>query len=260
MSVDLSISNGVATILLNRPAKLNAFSDTMWLSLRDHLDRCATDDGIRAVILTGAGRGFSAGADISGEGKVIERKPGIAGVYQMMDFYQSIVRRLYHLPKPVVAAVQGPVVGIAWSLALCCDWLLAAPETKFRPAFMSLGKVPEGGFQFLVARNAGQFVARDLAYRSHVVSGTEALDMRLVTRLVPAGDLLADATAMGEEAAAMAPLAFRYAKELFNAQSGNFDAFLEQEMQKIAIAASTSDAKEGMTAFVEKRQARFVGT
>jgi 2-(1,2-epoxy-1,2-dihydrophenyl)acetyl-CoA isomerase len=260
MSVDLTVSGNVATILLNRPDKLNALNDTMWLQLRDHLDRCEHDDAIRAVVLAGAGRGFCAGADIGGDGKVIERKPGVAGTHQMMEFYDTILRRIYHMPKPMIAAVQGAAVGIAWTMVLACDWLLAAESAKFRPAFMNLAKVPEGGFQFLVARQIGEFKARDLVYRARFLGGAEAAEMGLATRLVPDADLMTGAEALAREAAAMPPLAFKLSKQLFNANSGDFDAFLDAELQKIVIAANTADAREGMAAFVEKRAANFTGT
>lgn len=259
MSVDLEVSDRVATILFNRPDKLNAITDGMWLQLREHLNRCQEDDEIRAVILAGQGRGFSAGADISGEDRVITRKEGIAGIQQMMEFYSSIVRRIYHLPKPTIAAVHGPAVGIAWTMALCCDWILTTEGAKFRPAFMNLAKVPEGGFQFLVARQIGEFKARDLVYLSQFLSGTEAFDMGLASRLVDEGALMDEAAKLGEEAAALAPAAFKLSKQLFNDNSGDFDAFLQKEAQAITIAASMSDAKEGMAAFVEKRPARFTG-
>ena len=259
MSVDLSISQNVATILLNRPDKLNALNDAMWLQLRDHLDRCESDDGIRAVVLAGAGRGFCAGADISGEGKVIERKPGVAGTHQMMEFYDLVLRRIYHLPKPTIAAVQGAAVGVAWTMALACDWLLAAESAKFRPAFMNLAKVPEGGFQYLVARQIGEFKARDLVYRARFLSGGEAAGIGLASRLVADSELMTEAQALAAEGAAMAPLAFKLSKQLFNARSGDFDAFLQAELQAIVIAANTADAREGMAAFVEKRAASFTG-
>lgn len=259
MSVDLSVVQNVATILLNRPEKLNALTDGMWLQLREHLDRCESDDTIRAVVLAGAGRAFCAGADISGEGRVIQRKPGVAGTLQMMELYGSVVRRLYHMPKPVVAAVQGAAVGIAWTMALCCDWLLAAESAKFRPAFMNLAKVPEGGFQFLVGRQIGQFNARDIVYRSQFLSGAQAAEMRLATRLVADEALMADTNALAQEMAATPPLAFKLTKRLFNEGSGDFDAYLQAELQAITIAANTADAKEGMAAFVEKRQASFSG-
>lgn len=260
MSIDLSVSNRVATILFNRPDKLNALTDTMWLQLRDHLGRCEQDDEVRAIVIAGAGRGFCAGADISGEGKVIERKPGIAGITQMTDFYFSIVSRIYHMPKPTIAAVKGAAVGISWTMALCCDFLLAGESAKFRPGFMNLGKVPEGGFQFLLARQVGQFKARELTYRSQFVTGPEAAAMGLATRCVADESLVAETEALAVEAAGFAPAAFRYAKQLFNANSGDYDAYLAEEAKAIAIAGSMSDAKEGMLAFVEKRTASYTGT
>lgn len=260
MAVELTVSQGVAHIRLNRPDKLNALTDAMWLQLRDHLARCRDDDAIRAVLLTGAGRGFCAGADIGGTDKVIERKPGIAGIAQMMEFYGSITRELYHLPKPVIAAVQGPVVGVAWSLVLCCDWVLAAESARFRPAFMGLAKVPEAGFQFLAARQIGELRARDIVYRSTPVPGAEAAAMGLATRLVADDALMDEALTLAAEAAALAPLAFALTKQLFNARSGDFDQFLQAERGAVTIAASTADAREGMAAFVEKRAASYTGS
>lgn len=260
MSVDITVSNRVATILFNRPDKLNALSDGMWLQLSDHLDRCAADDDIRSVVLAGAGRGFCAGADISGEGKVITRKPGIAGIQQMMEFYGGIVRKLYHLPKPTVAAVHGPAVGIAWTMALCCDWLLTTQSAKFRPAFMNLAKVPEGGFQFLLARQIGAFKARDLVYRSRFTSGLEAFELGLASRLIDEDRLMDETATLALEAAGLAPGAFKSAKQLFNETSGDFDGFLARELGAITIAASMTDAREGMAAFSEKRAANFTGT
>lgn len=260
MSIDLTVSDNVATILLNRPDKLNALTDTMWLQLRDHLERCESDDAIRAVLIAGAGRGFCAGADISGKSKVIERQPGIAGTVQMCEFYFSIVRRIYHMPKPTIAAVQGAAVGISWTMALACDFLLAAESAKFRPGFLNLAKVPEAGFQFLVARQIGEFRARELTYRSRFLTGAEAAQMGLATRLVADSDLSDEARALASEAAGFAPSAFKFTKQLFNRNSGDYDAFLEAEMNAISVAANMSDAKEGMKAFVEKRPAKFTGT
>jgi 2-(1,2-epoxy-1,2-dihydrophenyl)acetyl-CoA isomerase len=259
VTVELSVSNGVANIRLNRPDKLNALTDGMWLQLRDHLARCRDDNDIRAVVLSGEGRGFCAGADISGTERVVVRKPGIAGIAQMMEFYGAIVRELYHLPKPTIAAVHGATVGIAWTLALCCDWVLAAESAKFRPAFMGLAKVPEGGFQFLAARQIGDFKARDLVYRSTPLSGEQAATIGLATRVVADDALMGEALALAAEAARLAPLSFKLTKQLFNARSGDFDGFLQSERHAITIAASTNDAREGMAAFVEKRPANYSG-
>lgn len=260
MSIELSLSGPVATIRLNRPQKLNALTDAMWLQLADHLDRCEQDDAIRVIILRGEGRAFCAGADISGEDRVIERKPGIAGTVQAMEFYDAVVRRIYHMPKPTIAAVQGATVGIAWTMALCCDWVLAAEDAKFRPAFLNLAKVPEAGFQFLVTRLIGQMKARDIVYRSQLLSGAQAAELGLATRVVANDALIAEAEQLAQEVASLAPLSFKLTKQLFHKDSGDFDGFLQAELNAISIAANTDDAREGMAAFREKRAANFGGT
>jgi enoyl-CoA hydratase/carnithine racemase len=145
-------------------------------------------------------------------------------------------------------------------MALCCDFLLAGESAKFRPGFMNLAKVPEGGFQFLVARQVGEFKARELVYRSQFVMGEEAAEMGLATRCVTDDELMNEASLLASECAGFAPAAFAYAKRLFNANSGDYDAYLAEEAKAIAIAASMADAKEGMMAFVEKRAANYTGT
>jgi len=145
-------------------------------------------------------------------------------------------------------------------MALACDWLLVSPKAKMRPAFLNLAKVPEAGFQFLLARQIGEMKARDIVYRSAFVSGTEAAELGLASALVPGDDLAAVAITKAREAAGLAPITFAMTKRLFNARSGDFDAFLEQEKQAIVIAANTLDAKEGMAAFLEKRAPAYTGT
>ena len=125
---------------------------------------------------------------------------------------------------------------------------------------MNLAKVPEGGFQFLLARQIGAFKARDLVYRSRFTSGAEAFDLGLASRLVAEDALMDEAAALGLEAAALAPAAFKSSKQLFNETSGDFDGFVARELAAITIAASMADAKEGMAAFSEKRPAKFTGT
>jgi 2-(1,2-epoxy-1,2-dihydrophenyl)acetyl-CoA isomerase len=169
VSVEFTLSEGVVTILLNRPDKLNAITDAMWDQLAAHLDRCASDPDVRAVILTGAGRGFCAGADISGEGKK-QRKGGLVGALDAMGDYNAVVGRLYHLEKPVIAALRGPVVGIALTMALCCDWILVSETAKLRPVFLNLAKVPEAGIMHLMVRMIGELKTRDIIYRSRMLS------------------------------------------------------------------------------------------
>ena len=258
MSIDFSLSNGVATILLNRPEKLNALTDAMWDQLSGHLDRCQRDDSVRAVLLAGAGRGFCAGADLSGQGRK-ERRKGLRGSLEAMNEYDDVIRRLYHLDKPTIAAVRGPVVGIAWTMVLCCDWVLVTESAQFRPAFLNLAKVPEGGIIYLMARLVGQLKARDIIYRSHPVTGAQAAQIGLASRLVAEDALMEEALVLSGELAAGPPLAFALTKRLFNVDASSFDAFLRQELNAIAIGANTEDAVEGRTAFLGKRPPRYTG-
>ena len=259
MSIDFSLSDGVATVLLNRPDKLNALTDEMWDQLAGCLDRCEKDDAVRAVVFTGAGRGFCAGADISGQGRKKERKTGLPGALESMKGYNGVIRRLYHLGKPTIAAVRGPAVGIAWTMVLCCDWVLVTTSANFRPAFLNLAKVPEGGMIYLMSRLIGQLKARDIIYRAKFVSGAEAAELGLATRLVSEETLMDEALSLARELAAGPPLILALTKRLFNSDAASFDAFVDQELNAIVIGANTEDAVEGRTAFMQKRPAQYTG-
>jgi 2-(1,2-epoxy-1,2-dihydrophenyl)acetyl-CoA isomerase len=260
VSVELSVSGGVATITLNRPDKLNALTEDMWDQLAAHFDRCRDDDAIRAVILTGAGRGFCAGADISGTGPKKQRKPGLVGALHAMGDYNAVLARLYHLPKPVIAALRGPVVGIAWTMALCCDWVLISDTAKFRPAFLNLAKVPEGGFMYLLSKLIGEMRARDIVYRARFVLADEAAEIGLATRLVADDALMDEAASLAAELAGGPPVAFALTKRLFHQPDMGFDHFVDAERNAIAMAASIDDAREGMAAFKEKRPPNYTGS
>jgi 2-(1,2-epoxy-1,2-dihydrophenyl)acetyl-CoA isomerase len=259
MSTDLHVSGNVATILFNRPEKLNALTAGMWRQLMECLDRCKHDSAIRSVVLTGAGRGFCAGADLSAAGSKDSTGPGLLRSLTMMERYNEAIQKLYGLDKPVIAAIRGPAIGIAWTMALCCDWVLVTESTQFRPAFLNLAKVPEGGFQYLLARQIGQLKARDIVYRARFVSGREALELGLANRLVAEDALLDEANALAREAAGNAPMIFALTKRLFNSDATSFEQFLHMEMNAIAIGSNSEDAVEGMVAFKEKRSPRFVG-
>ena len=259
MSIDLHCSDGVATILFNRPEKLNALTAEMWTQLIEHLDRCENDETIRAVILTGAGRGFCAGADLGAAGTGEAPKPSLVRSLTLMQGYNEAVRKLFALKKPVIAAVRGPVIGIAWTMALCCDWVLVTDSTVFRPAFLNLAKVPEGGFQYLLARQIGRLKARDIVYRARLVSGAEAVELGLASRLVAEAALEDEASALAREAADGSPLIFALTKQLFNADATSLDQFLDMELNANAIGSNSQDALEGIAAFKQKRKPRFTG-
>jgi 2-(1,2-epoxy-1,2-dihydrophenyl)acetyl-CoA isomerase len=259
VAVEFTLADGVATIQLNRPDKLNAITDAMWDQLAAHFDRCAADPEVRAVILTGAGRGFCAGADISGEGRK-PRKGGLVGALAAMGDYNAVIARLYHLEKPVIAALRGPVVGIALTMALCCDWILLSDTARLRPAFLNLAKVPEGGIIHLMTRMIGELKTRDIIYRARFVMAEEAVAIGLASALVDDAALEGEASKLAAELAAGPPTAFALTKRLFRMPPTGFDQFVAAERTAIALAANLDDAREGMAAFREKRPANYTGT
>jgi 2-(1,2-epoxy-1,2-dihydrophenyl)acetyl-CoA isomerase len=259
LSVDFTLSGGVATILLNRPDKLNAITDGMLEQLTAQFELCARDDAVRAVILTGAGRAFCAGADVSGEGRR-PRKPGIVGALETMDGYNAMLAALYSLEKPVVAAVRGPAIGIGLAMALCCDWILVSETARLRPAFLNLAKVPEGGVIHLMTRMIGELRTRDIIYRARFVAAAEAVEIGLANKLTPDEALMAETEALAAELAAGPPTAFALTKRLFRMPPTGFDQFVQAERNAIAIAAQLDDAREGMLAFRDKRAPNYNGT
>ncbi len=140
-----------------------------------------------------------------------------------------------------------------------CDWLVCTETAKFRPAFMNLAKVPEGGIMFLMSRLIGEFKARDIIYRAKLVSGREAVDIELATQLAGEDSLMDEVLVLASELAGQPPHAFALTKRLFNAGAITFEQFTDQELTALTVAANLADAKEGMAAFKEKRSAKYAG-
>lgn len=258
MDVELSVDNGVATLLLNRPDSLNALTPAMMDQMLVHLSTVAEDASIRALLFTGAGRAFCAGADVKGSGG--PPKPvTVASARHSMAKYQEVALRLYNLDKPVVCAVRGATVGIAWTYALCADMLLASQTTNFIPAFLMRATVPEGGMVHLLARHCGEFRAKEIMYLNRKVSGEEAAQMGLVSRVVPDDELLPQAQALAAELAAMPTFSVGLTKQLFRTNAGSMEEFLSTERNAIALAVNSEDASEGRQAFRDKRKPDFKG-
>lgn len=259
MDVELSIADGVATLRLNRPEKLNALTPDMIQLLLAHLDQIENDPEVRAVVLTGAGRAFCAGADVKGSGAA----PPVVSVSQARRAlvpFQQVALRLYNLNKPVVAAVRGACVGIAWTFALCADQLIASDTAKFIPAFLQRATVPEGGFLHLLARRCGEYRAKEIIYLNRTVSAVDALQAGLAAQVVPDDGLEAAAASLAAELAAMPTFSIALTKQLFRANTGSMEEYLALELNAVALAVNSNDAVEGRQAFREKRSPEFKGS
>ena len=190
-TVDLKIENGVAEITLNRPERLNAWTAQFGDELREAILTDAAAPEVRAVLITGAGRGFSSGADL--KEMLEQRADGRRGAGRGRDAaqrYHPIIKGIRELPKPVVAAVNGPAVGIGCSLALACDLIWAAESAVFGLAFVNIGLVPDGGSTFLVPVAAGKARALEMALLGDPIPAEKALDWGLINRVVPDGELM----------------------------------------------------------------------
>ncbi|SPA33107.1 acyl-CoA hydratase [Cupriavidus taiwanensis] len=253
------VVEGVAVIRLNRPERMNTLGGTMKPDLAKAFFSLARDDAsVRCVVLTGAGdKAFCAGADI---------KERAAGTAHPADYYvtqqrtHELFRGIEEFEKPVIAAINGVALGGGLELALCADIRLAARSARFGLPEIRLGVIPAAGGTQRLPRVVGAAVAKELIFTSELISADAAKEMRLVNRVTDDDKLLDEALTMARRIAAQPPLAVRFAKRSVNlGMQGSVDMGLQFECYGAAMVVDSEDKKEGMRAFVEKREPRFVG-
>lgn len=252
-----TINNGVATIVLNRPEVFNSFNRAMALSLQSELDKCATDDEIRAIVLTGSGRAFCAGQDL---GEVTSEKlnPGFRTILE--EHYNPIIHKIRTIKKPIVAAVNGVAAGAGANIALACDIVIASEQASFIQAFSKIGLVPDSGGTFFLPRLIGFQRASALMLLGDKVEAKQALEMGMLYKMVSNDALEEETQKIAITLANMPTKALGMTKELLNTSMTNsLDEQLAMESTYQIEAAQTEDYKEGVTAFVEKRKPNFKG-
>ncbi len=250
----IDVADGIATVTLNRPAALNALTFTMKGQLLAGLLDLSRDRSVRAIVLTGAGRAFSAGQDLR------ERlEPGAPPLdEELLVRYNPIIRAIRDAPQAVIAAVNGVAAGAGASLAFACDLRIASESASFVLAFGRIGLVPDSGATWTLPRLVGAARAADIALIGDAVSASDALSMGLVSRIVPPEMLAAEASAMATQLAALAPGATTMTKRLLElAFDRDLDAALVAEAEAQGIAGRDPDHAEGLAAFIEKRMPRF---
>jgi 2-(1,2-epoxy-1,2-dihydrophenyl)acetyl-CoA isomerase len=253
--VETARDGAVLTITLNRPDVLNALDASMHAALGRALREAARDDEVRAVVLTGAGRGFCVGQDLSefrdAAGDIGER---------LRSTYHPNVLAIRRLAKPVIAAVNGPAAGAGLSFACACDVRIAADSASFVPAFVNVGLVPDSGGSYFIARLLGPARAFEWMSSGRRLSAAEAHAWGLVTEVVEAGALAERAAERSQAIAAMPTAAIGMTKRLFDrAAASALEDQLEWEAQLQTAATETEDFREGVAAFLEKREPRFRG-
>jgi enoyl-CoA hydratase/carnithine racemase len=255
--VRVEVAGRVATVTLDRPEALNAISTELALELAAAFEPLATDPGVRAVVLTGAGgRAFCVGADLKQRAGFDDH-----GWFVQREAFRRGFAAVRRCPLPTVAAVAGFALGGGTELALACDLLVASDDATFGLPEVRLGLVPAGGGTQLLARRVGRSAARDLVLTGRRVGAAEALALGLCDRVVPAAEVLAAATGLAAEIAANAPTAVRMAKWALEVGADlPLEAAMEVEDQAWRRAVLSDDRREGIAAWVERRDPEFPGS
>ena len=254
----LTKEGGVAVVTLNRPEKLNALGGTMGDELSAVLEEIRGDDGLRVMVLTGAGRGFCSGADVSFLATKLETRFSIDSVNERLG--SSWVLSMREMPKPTIAAVNGFALGVGFSLALACDIRIASENARFSMMFVRWGMIPDCGATYLLPRTVGHSRACELMFTGELFDAREAERIGLVSKVVPNDELMTATKDLATRIAKGPPIAIGFAKRaIYKGIEGDLVSQLEFETYAQGICFQTEDHHEAGEAFMEKREAKFRG-
>lgn len=252
----LAVADGVATITLNRPEVYNALNDAITYELQDALKAVAKDDAVRVVVLTGAGKAFCSGQDL----KAVSGQEKRSFMESLHKRYNPIIKAMKTLPKPIVARVNGVAAGAGCSLALACDIIVASEEASLIEVFINIGLVPDSGSSYFLPRLVGMAKAFELCSMGGRVKAEEALQLGLVNKVVPVGQLDSAVKEYTDYFAKAPTKAIGLIKKMLDKSStATLEEMLEYEAYCQEIAGTSKDYKEGVSAFLEKRKPVFEG-
>jgi 2-(1,2-epoxy-1,2-dihydrophenyl)acetyl-CoA isomerase len=247
--------DGVATIILNRPDRFNAFNNEMSFELQDALKLAKRDDNVRVVVLTGAGKAFCSGQDLK---DIAGEKRNLSD--SLYKRYNPIIKAMRTMPKPIIGKINGVAAGAGCSIALACDMTVAVDTAKLIEVFVNVGLVLDSGSSFFLPRLVGSARAFELATMGTSVSAPQALEWGMINRSVPADNLDEEVKKLTDYFKNAPTKAIGMMKKMLNESTfNNLDYMLQSEAYHQEIAGNSEDYKEGVTAFVEKRKPEFKG-
>ena len=256
-AVLFEVNNGVATITLNRPDRYNAVNQDLVDGISNSLKKCEADQSIRAVVITGAGRGFCAGADMSVFGDEVTADQRSQYI---IDQYQPLMNQFFSLKKPIIGAINGTAAGVGAAFALACDFRVMSDKSGILYAFVNIGLGPDGGASWLLTRQVGYSRALEIATSGKKITGKRCLELGLTNRLVAQDEILTSAQNWAKDFAICPTLAIGIAKEdMFFAMDHTLNESIAFEAKKQIDAFKSHDLKEGVSAFIEKRKPDFLG-
>lgn len=272
-----TLEDGVLTLTMNRPDRLNALNPPLLRELREAMERASRNRDARVVIVTGAGRAFCAGGDISGKpDKKVEGNPEATGdtvekkkrapdsVAKRIDWLRGnmeAVRLLHQMDKPTIAMIRGATVSVGMALAAACDFRIVSQSASFTTGFAKVGFSGDYGASYFLTRLLGSAKTRELMFLSDIIDAQEADRIGMVTRLVPDAELEQHTRELARRLADGPPLTYGFMKKNLNAAvDGSLEQILDMEATHMVLSSMTNDQREAVKAFVEKRKPQFTGT
>lgn len=258
--VQYDIADHVATLTLNRPERLNALNPGLRNEIHDAIVQADSDDDVRTIVITGAGRGFCSGGDVKAMNEAHQAGQTSPLLDKVAPARDKAVLAMQNTSKPLIAAVNGPAAGAGMNIALACDIRIASTQAKFAQAFVRRGLHPDWGGTYFLPRIVGMAKACELIFSGRLIDADEALQLGIVSQVTEPGELMPAVRALAAQFASGPPIAIRLAKRaMYRGMECSLREALEFETYAQNICRETEDAKEGAAAFVEKREPKFVG-
>jgi 2-(1,2-epoxy-1,2-dihydrophenyl)acetyl-CoA isomerase len=250
--------NSITTLSFNRPDKLNAFDEKMVIETQDAIKNISDDNSVKVLIITGIGRGFSAGADLSDPSGMDDHNNERIVYEGLVNGYMPSLTGIMNMPKPVIAAVNGPAAGIGSAFALACDLMVMSKDAYLKQAFVNIALIPDGGLNWFLTRTIGYKLAYEMAIEGENISATRCLELGLTNKVVAADDLLNSSVSWAESLAKKSSQSLRETKKVMRAaMTASYDDTFKLEAEANNALHGSEDSLEAVKAFFEKREPNY---